>query len=212
MSDSCRCCVRPAPTRCCCWRRCIRASAWPASCDSRSRPGLEPLVEAHSAEGAGGGARDRSPASSASTTATSRRSRWTRARASACAPQVPDDRIVVAESGVHDAATVRRWRALGFDAALVGEDLMRSGSDAARGRGAGGRRWWVPVRCPGPASIRRVDGRAPFVKICGITEPAGLDAAIAAGADAIGLNFVPGTPRALDEAEAAALVALRSRC
>mgnify|MGYP001821149874 CR=1 FL=1 len=119
---------------------------------------------------------------------------------------VPDDRIVIAESGVKDAATVRRWRALGFDGALVGEDLMRSGSDPAAVTarvsvlvGAGS----VPLPGVEPA----LDGRAPFVKICGITEPAGLDAAIAAGADAIGLNFVPGTPRALDDAEAAALVA-----
>ena len=46
--------------------------------------------------------------------------------------------------GVRDAATLRRWRALGFDAALVGEELMRSGADPAAvtraGRGARGRR------------------------------------------------------------------------
>ena len=28
---------------------------------------------------------------------------------------VPDDRIAIAESGVRDAATIGRWRALGFD-------------------------------------------------------------------------------------------------
>jgi tryptophan synthase beta subunit len=119
---------------------------------------------------------------------------------------VPDDRIVIAESGVRDAATIRRWRALGFDGALVGEDLMRSGSDPAAVEarvsvlvGAGS--------VPAPGVDPAIDGRAPFVKICGITEPAGLDATIAAGADAIGLNFVPGTPRALEDGEAAALVA-----
>ena len=119
---------------------------------------------------------------------------------------MPDDRIVVAESGVRDAATIRRWRALGFDAALVGEDLMRTGSDPAAVEarvatlvGAGS--------VPAPGVDPAVDGRAPFVKICGITEGAGLGAAIAAGADAIGLNFVPGTPRALEEDEAAALIA-----
>ncbi len=120
---------------------------------------------------------------------------------------VPDDRLVVAESGVRDAVTVRRWRALGFDAALVGEDLMRAGSEPAA----------VEARVatlvaagavPGPGVDPAADGRAPFVKICGITEPVGLAAAIAAGADAIGLNFVPGTPRALEEAEAAELVAV----
>ena len=35
------------------------------------------------------------------------------------------------------------------------------------------------------------------VKICGITDAAGIRAAVAAGVDAIGLNLVPGTPRAL---------------
>ena len=119
---------------------------------------------------------------------------------------VPDDHIVVAESGVRDAAIIRRWRALGFDAALVGEDLMRTGSDPAAVEarvatlvGAGA--------VPSPGVDPAVDGRAPFVKICGVTEAAGLGAAITAGADAIGLNFVPGTPRVLQEDEAAVLIA-----
>ncbi len=121
-------------------------------------------------------------------------------------PLVPDDRLVVAESGLREPSLARRWRAAGFDAALVGEDLMRSGADpaAVEARVAA----YVSagaVAAPGvdPAA----DGRAPFVKICGITEVAGLAAAMNAGADAIGLNFVPGTPRALTEDEAAGLVA-----
>jgi phosphoribosylanthranilate isomerase len=40
------------------------------------------------------------------------------------------------------------------------------------------------------------------VKICGITSPDDAQAAVDAGADLIGLNFVPGTPRFLQLAEA----------
>jgi tryptophan synthase beta chain len=121
-------------------------------------------------------------------------------------PSVPDDRLVVAESGLRDARTVRRWRALGFDGALVGEDLMRVGSDpaAVEARVAA---YVSAGSIAAPGVDPAADGRAPFVKICGIRELAGLTAALTAGADAIGFNFVPGTPRALEEGEAAALVA-----
>ena len=110
---------------------------------------------------------------------------------------VPADRIAIAESGVRDAATVRRWRAAGFDAALVGEALMRAGDPRAAAAAlvhAGA----IPDD-PGAAA------RAPIVKICGLVDAAGVDAAISAGADAIGLNFVPGTPRVLSLAEGAEL-------
>jgi len=39
---------------------------------------------------------------------------------------VPADRVVVAESGIRDAADVERLRAAGVDAMLVGETLMRA--------------------------------------------------------------------------------------
>ena len=48
---------------------------------------------------------------------------------------VPDDRLAVAESGVREPATVAGWRAVGFDAALVGEAL-----DAGGRPGRGGAR------------------------------------------------------------------------
>ena len=38
---------------------------------------------------------------------------------------VPDDRIVVSESGIHTEDDIRRLRDLGVDAVLVGESLMR---------------------------------------------------------------------------------------
>jgi indole-3-glycerol phosphate synthase len=46
-------------------------------------------------------------------------------------PEVPADRILVAESGVRDAADVARLRAAGVDAMLVGTTLMRAADPGA---------------------------------------------------------------------------------
>jgi indole-3-glycerol phosphate synthase len=45
---------------------------------------------------------------------------------------IPDDHIVVAESGIHDAAAARRVYEAGADAILVGEVLMRAEDPAAK--------------------------------------------------------------------------------
>jgi tryptophan synthase beta chain len=111
--------------------------------------------------------------------------------------RVPDDRILIAESGVRDASTIRSWRAMGFDAALVGEALVRAGDPESTTRA------FVSAGRPPADPVEVV--RAPFVKICGITDEPGVTAALRSGADAIGLNLVPGTPRALELAEAVAL-------
>ena len=124
-------------------------------------------------------------------------------RASRLRELVPEDRLAIAESGVRDASTIRGWRALGFDAALVGETLVRAADPTAAVRAfvAAGRLPDDPVEA----------SRAPFVKICGIVDEAGVAAAVRAGADAIGLNLVPGTPRALELGEAVALAAFARR-
>ena len=146
--------------------------------------GLEPLVEAHDAARA---RRPRSPRTRALIGLNNRDLRTLDVdveRAGRLRELVPDDRLVIAESGVREPATVARWRALGFDGALVGEALVRRGDPAAAVRAfvAAGR------RPDDPANV----ARRPFVKICGITDAAGVLAAIAAGADAIGLNVVAG--------------------
>ena len=112
---------------------------------------------------------------------------------------VPEDRLVIAESGVRDPSTLRGWRALGFDAALIGEALVRSTDPEAETR--------AYVAAGRPPTDPANQDRVPFVKICGITDRAGIEAAVRAGADAVGLNLVPGTPRALALEEAVALAA-----
>jgi len=155
--------------------------------------GLEPLVEVHDAREL-----DAALASGARLIGLNNRDLRTLTvdveRASRLREAVPDDRLVIAESGVREPATVARWRALGFDGALVGEALVRSADPAAAARA-----FVAAGAAPDdPANV----ARRPFVKICGVTDIEGVLAAVAAGADAIGLNVVPGTPRelALDEA------------
>ena len=155
--------------------------------------GLEPLVEAHDEKEL-----ERALASGARLIGLNNRDLRTldvdTERAVRLRALVPDDRLVVGESGVRDAATVAAWRAVGFDAALVGEALVRSADPAAAVRA-----FVAAGRPPGdPANVADV----PFVKICGVTDADGVLAAIRAGADAIGLNLVPGTPRALSLDEA----------
>ena len=158
--------------------------------------GLTPLVEAHDAREI-----DRALDAGAVLVGVNNRDLRTLAvdpeRAGRLRSAIPDDRVVVAESGVRDGATIAAWRAAGFDAALVGEALMRARDPEAAARA------FVSAGAV-PADAAAAD-RTPSVKICGITDADGVAAAVRAGADAIGLNLVPGTPRALSLAEAAAL-------
>jgi phosphoribosylanthranilate isomerase len=158
--------------------------------------GLEPLVEAHDDREL-----ERALATNARLIGLNNRDLRTldvdTERAVRLRELVPDDRLVVAESGVRDAATIAGWRAVGFDAALVGEAFVRASDPAAAVRAfvaAGG-------RPSDPANLAAV----PFVKICGVTDADGILAAVRAGADAIGLNLVQGTPRELSLEEAVEL-------
>jgi tryptophan synthase beta chain len=161
--------------------------------------GLEPFVEVHDAREL-----DRALASGARLIGLNNRDLRTLEvdvdRAGRLHELVPADRLVVAESGVRDPAIVARWRALGFDGVLVGEALVRAPDAAAAVRS------FVAAGLA-PDDLANV-ARRPFVKICGVADPDGALAAIRAGADAIGLNVVPGTPRVLGLDEAATLAGL----
>ncbi|MGZ6340255.1 MAG: phosphoribosylanthranilate isomerase, partial [Candidatus Limnocylindrales bacterium] len=113
---------------------------------------------------------------------------------------VPDDRLVIAESGVREAAMVAELRAAGFDAALVGEALMRVVHARATVEAF--------VRAGAVPDDPAAAARLPFVKICGVTDEAGVLACVRTGVDAIGLNLVAGTPRQLSLNGAAALARL----
>jgi tryptophan synthase beta subunit len=158
--------------------------------------GLEPLVEAHDAREL-----DAALATSARLIGINNRDLRTLdvdpERAVRLRDAIPGDLLAIAESGVRDTATIARLRATGFDGALVGEALMRSADPGAAARAfvAAGR---DPVDLAAAA-------RAPFVKICGVTDAAGITSALRAHADAIGLNFAPGTPRCLSIEEGVAL-------
>jgi indole-3-glycerol phosphate synthase / phosphoribosylanthranilate isomerase len=91
---------------------------------------------------------------------------------------LPAEAVRVAESGIRTAADVKRLRAAGYSAFLVGESLLRSG-DGARGVRA--------LRGEGTAEV----------KVCGITREEDLETCREAGVDHVGLNFSPLSPRRL---------------
>lgn len=161
--------------------------------------GLEPLVEAHD---------DREVEAALATDArliglNNRNLRTLEVDPEQCLrlrPLVPDDRLVVGESGVGEPRTLVGWRAVGLDAALIGEALMRSADPASAARAF--------VAAGSVPHDVAAEAREPIVKICGVTDADGVLAALRAGADAIGLNLVPGTPRALSLAEASYLASL----
>ena len=93
--------------------------------------GLEPLVEAHDRREL-----DRALATEARLIGLNNRDLRTLAvdpeHAVRLRAEVPDDRLVVAESGVREPGIVAGWRAAGFDAALIGEALMAAGERSGR--------------------------------------------------------------------------------
>ena len=99
------------------------------------------------------------------------------------AGQVPDDVLLISESGISGRGDVERLAAKA-DAFLVGSSLMAAEDT-------------------GEAARAMAFGRA---KICGLTNSEDVRVAGSAGATHAGLIFVPGTPRAIDPASALPLV------
>ena len=88
--------------------------------------------------------------------------------------QVPRDRVVVAESGVHTRAQGAAAELAGANAILVGTALMRA---------------------PDPgAKLAELISR-PLVKVCGLTREEDVEVAVDAGADLVGFILARETPR-----------------
>ncbi len=88
--------------------------------------------------------------------------------------QVPRDRVVVAESGVHTRAQGAAAELAGANAILVGTALMRA---------------------PDPgAKLAELISR-PLVKVCGLTRDEDVEVAVDAGADLVGFILARETPR-----------------
>lgn len=95
-----------------------------------ARWGLDALVETHDADEVG-----RAVAAGAQVIGVNHRDLRTFEMnmdlAARLRPLIPADRVVVAESGIKTSTDVRRLRAAGIDAILVGESLMREADPAA---------------------------------------------------------------------------------
>ncbi|AZQ83896.1 bifunctional indole-3-glycerol-phosphate synthase TrpC/phosphoribosylanthranilate isomerase TrpF [Colwellia sp. Arc7-635] len=99
------------------------------------------------------------------------------------APTIPDDRIVISESGIYNNAQVREL-APAVDGFLVGSSVMAEAD--------------IDLACR-----QLIFGHN---KVCGLTKPEHASFAIAAGAEFGGLIFADKSPRCVDKAQAKAIV------
>jgi indole-3-glycerol phosphate synthase / phosphoribosylanthranilate isomerase len=104
-------------------------------------------------------------------------------------PLIPPDRVVVAESGIHHAADARRLARYDVQAILVGESLVVSQD--------------IPAQM---CSLLRGANEDIQVKICGLRTLEHMRAAIAAGADMLGLMFYEPSSRYIQPQQARTLL------
>ena len=130
--------------------------------------------------------------------------------------EAPRDRIMISESGLQSPKSLRHLQALGFRGFLIGEALMRAPDPEAALRDliAGAEEQpSLQLSC----SHRPVAGPARFptahsavattdrpnrtqIKICGVTNANDAHACVELGADMIGFNFYPASPRYIEPA------------
>jgi len=125
--------------------------------------------------------------------------------------EAPRDRIIISESGLKSAKSLRHLQALGFRGFLIGEALMRAGDpeQALRNLITRSEDPSLPkIGCShrpvaGPSEISTAHsavatgyGHNPTqIKICGVTNVNDARVCAELGADMIGFNFYPRSPR-----------------
>lgn len=104
-------------------------------------------------------------------------------------PLIPEDHIVVAESGIHTTSDSRRLARYGVQAMLVGESLVTSHNIPAQIR-----------------ALLKGANESVQVKICGLRTRDQIHTASDAGADLLGFMFYESSPRYLQPGEARELL------
>lgn len=95
------------------------------------------------------------------------------------AAQLPEGPVLVSESGLGEASTIKALRAVGYRGFLMGEAFMKTGR-------------------PGDAlSALVADLKRPLFKVCGLRDPANIEAVAALKPSHMGFIFYPPSPRAV---------------
>lgn len=135
--------------------------------------GLDTLVEAHDADELARATRLEAPVIGVNARDLSDFSIHRRAQLELVAA-APQDRIVIAESGIETRAQAAAAELAGANAILVGSTLMRAADPGEK--------------------LRELVSR-PLVKVCGLTRQDDVDAAVEAGADLVGFILAAESPR-----------------
>jgi len=119
--------------------------------------------------------------------------------------EAPRDRIMISESGLKSAKSLRHLQALGFHGFLIGEALMRATDPEAALRDliAASERTAHSAVATGHSSLvrnssfelRHFSVPPTQIKICGVTNVNDARMCAELGADMIGFNFYPQSPR-----------------